>query len=86
MNIFLATAFGLDTHNLVSFQLTVCVHDLPKINAVYRVDNFDKITAIAKNFELHSAGVNKDVELPDAGDGLKEDTSLNDGVRHFCKA
>jgi len=86
MDVLLAKAFGLNTHNLISFQLTVGVHELPKINAVYRVDNFDKITAIGKQFRLTFSSINEDVGLLDAGNGLKEDTTIEDTVCHFCKS
>ena len=80
INVLLSKALGLNTKNLISFQLSVNLHHIPVINAVYRIENFEKITAASKCFELHHIGVDKDIDLPDAGDGLKDDTTIEDTV------
>lgn len=83
VNVQLAEAFGLKIEGLMSFAIVVTPSTLPAINAVYRNTEFDKVTAIGKKFELHHIGNDESVELLDAGDGYKEDSTLDSDTRHF---
>ena len=60
----LANAFGLNTRNLISFYLKVNVNNLPIIEAVYRTEEFGKVGAVCKRFNLKQIGVNEKVNLP----------------------
>ena len=82
LQLFLANAFGLNTKNLRSFCLTVNTNELPIITAVYRTEKDDKVDAICKSFNLKQIGINEKVELPSCN-GVKEDTTLKDTVRHY---